>query len=85
MNRPKVPPKHTANSVINLISGYLCCVKLGIFLLNSQGLKSKTYISVHKMAPRIETNQLIVLVITIKKNLSPTHKETIWRSYGPYK
>ena len=85
MNQPQIMPKIMTNYIKNWMSVYHSCVKLGIFLLNSQGPKSKTYISVHKMAPRIETNQLIVLVITIKKILSPTHKETIWRSYGPYK
>ena len=65
MNRPKIRPKRMIDSVTNRISGYLGCVKLGIFLLTSQVPKSKSGISVPKMAPKIETKQLIVTVLII--------------------
>ena len=49
MKCPKIPPKHTTNSDTNQISGYLNCVKLGIFLRTYQGPKPKGNISVPKM------------------------------------
>ena len=72
MNRPKIPPKCMTNSVTTGISGYLSCIKLGIFLRTSQGPKSKANMSVRK---KIQIKQLIVMVITIYKMIEPLHSE----------
>ena len=65
MKLTKILPKYMTNYVMNWISGYLYCVKIGIFLHASQVLKSKAEISVHRMTPPIETSLLIVMEITL--------------------